>query len=334
MCKLVFGRLWALLVVSLSALGPVAHAGPEGLRAPDIRAWADKEVGGAVSSGHASAALVSVVANGRLVFAQSYGVFDPATGSPVDTLHDQVIIASITKTFTSTAIVQLVEAGKIRSLDDPANLYLKRFKLPNFHGKPVTLRELATHSSGLDSPGWGTSIQDQTAIPAAGDYILRKLPKLVRTPGRYAVYANFGPPILGAVIEDVTGERFDAYVERHLLKPLGMNDSLINYDPTGGPRLIHAGLVGASKPARALRMINVPYAAPAGSLQTTAPDMAHYMLAQLGHAPEVISPGMISVLQSPQHINYPGLPPIGFSFFLFDWNGAPLVTHGGNIQGL
>jgi CubicO group peptidase (beta-lactamase class C family) len=249
----------------------------------------------------------------------------------VDT--DQVIVASITKTVTATALAQLVLTRKIQSLDDPVNRYLRRFQLPAFNGREVTLRDLATHAGGLDSPGWGTGVHDQAAIPASGPYLAAKIPHLVREPGRLAVYANFGPPIIGAVIEDVSGERFDRYVAHHILAPLGMGHSVINYAVDGGPRLIHAGLVGSKTPALALRMTNVPYAAPAGSLQATAPDMARYMLGHLGHIPDVIGPDLIALMQSPQHQNYPGLGRIGLSFFLSTWNGSPVVAHSGNIEG-
>jgi hypothetical protein len=159
------------------------------------------------------------------------------------------------------------------------------------------------------------------------------MPVLVRPPGLKSVYANYGAVLLGAALEDVTGQRFDRLMDRLLLKPLGMYDTVLGYDVTGGPRLVYAGVRQNGHVDYAVRTINAPMVAPAGSIQATAEDMARFMNALLGHAPGVVTPAMIALERLPRAVNYPGLSPIGLGMFIDKWNTTPVLGHGGLIAG-
>lgn len=321
------------LFLSLSAAF-AAYAAPSPVWTPERAAdFGEREVAAKIRSGNATAAAFAVVSNGQVILVKSYGEFDPVKKVPFDVNRHQVLLASITKTFTATGLARLVEDGRIRSLDDPANTYLKRFKLPSYNGREVTLRQLVTHSSGIDSPAFGFAIHDQAKIPGDGAYILKKLPKLVREPGTLAVYANYGPPILGAVIEDVTGENFQDAMATLVLKPLGMTHSQVVYRNDRSSNLAHAGMLGVKSPAYAERVINTPFLAPSGSMSTTAPDITQYMLAQLGHRPDVIPPAMVQRMHTSLHQNNPGLNGMGMAFYLSNWAGQRMIYHGGNIEG-
>jgi CubicO group peptidase (beta-lactamase class C family) len=333
----------ALLLIFLCAVlwGPAAaraqvkataEKAPVEITREMVERWADREVAEIVRTNGASAAGAAVVAKGSVLLSKSYGWFDPVKKIPIDPL-DQFDVGSVTKTFVSLVIARLQAEGKIRSLDDPVNKYLTRVQLPRYDGREATIRQLATHSAGLESPGFGLSAGDQTTVPAPSEYMRRKMIKIVRTPGFKSVYANWGPPLLGAMAEDITGERFDRLIERILLRPLGMTATALSYDPTGGPHLVYAGVTAGGPFRYAPRTPNTPLAAPAGSIQTTPDDMARYMNALLGHAPEVLSPEILAVQRSPMMINYPGLSSLGLGVFLDSWNGTTIIQHSGLIAG-
>jgi CubicO group peptidase (beta-lactamase class C family) len=332
----------ALLVVvgpaaAQVAASPPAGASPAAQSEPgptqrQAELWADQEIAGVVRSGGATAAGAVVVSGGQVLLARSYGWFDPVKQIPISP-HDQFMIGSISKTFTSLVIAKLQEDGRIHSLDDSANLYLRRYRLPLAFGREVTIAQLATHTAGLDSPSFGLSTGDQTDIPAAGDYLRRKIVSIVRPPGFKAVYANFGPPVLGAVAEDITGERFDRLMAEQVFEPVGMRETVLGYDRSGGPHLVYAGINGSDGVRYAERLFNDPMTAPAGSVQTTPADMALFMNALLGHAPAVLSHALLEEQRKPRAVNYPGLSPIGLGVFLDPWNETTLVGHGGLVAG-
>lgn len=321
-------------VASSAALAPASGATLQGdaLSGPQAERWAQQQVESRVRSGDVTAAAVAVVSGGKVLCVRSYGWFDPVQRIPIRP-DDQFMVGSITKSFVGLVIARLQEQGRIRSLDDAANLYLKRVRLPRNFGRDVSIRELAAHTAGLESPAFGLSTGRQPGVPASGDYLRQQLPQFVRPPGFKSVYANFGPPILGALAEDVTGERFDRVMATQILDPLGLHATALSYDPSGGPRLVYAGITGQGKIHYAPRTINDPMIAPAGSIQTTPGDMARYLNALLGHAPEVLSPKVLAVERTPIAVNYPGLSPVALGVFLDRWNDTTLVGHGGLIAG-
>lgn len=145
------------------------------------------------------------------------------------------VIASISKTFVSTAIMQLVERKKL-NLDDDINKYLTfPIRNPNYPNTPITVRMLLCHRSSLNDSqyGWNLNqINPQTGKrwkECYNDY----------APGNGYKYCNLGYSLLGAIIENVTGERFYDYVEKNITEPLGINASynLVKMDST---RLVKA----------------------------------------------------------------------------------------------
>lgn len=301
--------------------------------ASDLAAWADGTFGGAIDRRAAVAATVTVVRDGKVVLTRTYGMADARAKRPIDPRRDRFLIASVTKTFTATAVAQLLADHRIDSIDDPANKYLKRLQLPRRFGREITIRELLTHSAGFEERGWGIGKSDSVKPPVPGGYIAARLPEIVRAPGTRIVYANIDPPLLGALIEDITGQTLRDYMRHNLLDPLGMRDTELVYDPAA-PRLIKSyGVRADGTFAPAPHDINVPFYAPTGSIQTTAQDMAKYIAAQLGGRPDILSPQMLRSLHSPLMRNAPGLDALGMFFFIGDWNGERTLEHAGVFSG-
>src|SRR6185437_5435209 len=110
---------------------------------------------------HVSGAVVAVVKDGKVLYAQGYGHSDIAKGTPVNPATSLFRIGSTSKLFTWTAVMQLVEQGKL-DLDADVNTYLKDFKIPNTYAKPVTLRNLLTHNAGFEDGALGYLILDDS----------------------------------------------------------------------------------------------------------------------------------------------------------------------------
>jgi CubicO group peptidase (beta-lactamase class C family) len=168
-----------------------------------------------------------VVIDGALVHVGVAGLRDVAAGAPVQ--PDSVFrIASMTKSFTAMAILQLRDAGKL-SLDDPADKYvpeLRRLRYPTIDAPRITIRDLLTHATGFpeDNP-WGDqqlSISDEQF-----DALLRGGIAFANVPGVAYEYSNYGFMILGRIVSRVSGLPYRDYVQRRILAPLGMRSSTL-----------------------------------------------------------------------------------------------------------
>lgn len=168
---------------------------------------------------------VGLVHNGELVWGKGYGYADLESRAPV-TLDTRFRIASITKSFTATAILQLRDAGKLR-LDDPVSQYVDWFDLRYEDAPAITIRHLLTHTSGLPR---------DASTPHWTDNIFQSWDEVIQTtrerrptmpPEQEFSYSNLGYSLLGAVIEAISGETWEGYIQRHILAPLDMNNTVV-----------------------------------------------------------------------------------------------------------
>src|SRR5947209_5939898 len=165
-------------------------------------------------------AVVCVIRNGQIVFAKGYGYQDLAKKTPVtpDTLFRP---GSISKLFTWTSIMQLVEQGKL-SLDTDVNQYLD-YRIPDKFGKPITIRNLMTHTPGFEEEVKDLIQPDPKRMTTLGQYMKTHIPNRIFPPGTIPAYSNYGAGMAGFIVERVSGEPYEQYVERHIFQPLGMN---------------------------------------------------------------------------------------------------------------
>lgn len=171
---------------------------------------------------HAPGLVYGVVRDGRLVHVQGFGVQDISSRTPVSA--DTVFrIASLTKSFTALAVLKLRDQGRL-DLDAPATGLVPELKSVSLAGNaagPIRLRQLLTHTAGwvTDDP-WGDRQLDLPE-PAFSDLLAQGIP-LARTPGEAFEYSNTGYAVLGRVISNVSGQRYQDYISQVLLRPLGM----------------------------------------------------------------------------------------------------------------
>ncbi|HEX8362728.1 MAG TPA: serine hydrolase domain-containing protein, partial [Longimicrobium sp.] len=180
-----------------------------------------------------------IVVDGRVVHVGTAGVREVQSRAPVDTAT-VFRIASMTKSFTAAAILQLRDAGKL-SLDDPAERYvpeLGRLRYPTSDAPRITIRHLLTHSEGFpeDNP-WGD--QQLAATDEEMSRMMRAGIPFSTAPGTAYEYSNYGFAILGRVIANVSGMPYPRYIQERVLRPLGMNVTTLEAAEVPAHRLAH-----------------------------------------------------------------------------------------------
>ena len=279
-------------------------------------------------------ATVSVVRDGEVLFAKGYGEADVEAGEPVVADETLFRIASTSKLFTSTAVMQLVEEGKL-DLDEDVNAYLDDVEIPNtYPGRPVTLRHLLTHTAGFEESFTGSGASDAADVEPLGEY-LSKVPARVRPPGEVTAYSNYGMSLAGHVVEEASGMSFARYVEGNVTGPLGMDSTTAAQPPAPALRKELAtgyGIEGGEPAAGPFEYIDE---APAGSVSTTATDMARFMIAHLqdgryGDA-RILDEATAREMHTRQFSNDPRLDGIALGFYEQTMNGERVIEHGGNL---
>ena len=161
----------------------------------------------ALRAGGIPGAVVTVVKDGKLLTARGFGYADLAKKTPVDPDRTLFRPGSVSKLFTWTAVMQLVEQGKL-DLDTDINKYLD-FKIPPYHGQPVTLRQIMTHTAGFEEATRDTVTHDPKAFIALETYIKRWTPERIYAPGTTPAYSNWATTLAGYIVQRVSGQDFD-----------------------------------------------------------------------------------------------------------------------------
>ena len=275
-------------------------------------------------------AVVSVVKDGQVLFQKGYGYADFESKKPV--LPNQTLFrpGSISKLFTATAVMQLVEQGKL-DLDRDVNDYLD-FAIPKTYVEPITLRRLLTHTAGFEETLKNLFVAHESDMKPLRTYLVNQMPARIFPPGKVPSYSNYGFTLAGYIVERVSGEKFERYIDNHILKPLGMNSS--TFDQPLPPQLsaqMSKGYLNATKKARDFEFVE---AAPAGALSTTAADMTRFMLAFLQDGSvdgvSILKPETVRQMQTRQLELNPMICGLGLTFMEYWLNPVRVIGHGGD----
>ena len=204
---------------------PVAAAAApaaQPLTAADADSWLDGYLPYALKTNDIAGAVVVIVKDGEVLTERGYGYADVAAKKPIDPKLTLFRPGSVSKLFTWTAVMQLVEQGKI-DLDADVNQYLD-FRIPPREGKPVTMRNLMQHTAGFEEQAKGV-ISDNPQAPGFEVLLKAWVPQRVFAPGTTPAYSNYGASLAGFIVQRVSGEPFDTYVEKHIFEPLDMKYS-------------------------------------------------------------------------------------------------------------
>jgi CubicO group peptidase (beta-lactamase class C family) len=300
------------------------------LTADDLSVFFDGMVPFALQRDDVAGGVISVVKDGKLLFARGYGYADLKQRTPVSPDSTMFRPGSTSKLFTWTAVMQQVEQGKL-DLDRDINTYLD-FKIPPRDGKPITLRNLMTHTPGFEDTARGLL----PATPEEVDlekYLKSHVPARIFAPGEIVAYSNYGCGLAGYIVQRVSGERFEDYIQHHIFEPLGMHHSSFAQPlPAALAPLMAKGYKSASdgKP-QSFELVDP---APAGALSSTATDMANFMIAQLQGGrfgdTRILQQQTADLMHSQQYTAAPGLPGFDLGFYQEDSNGQRIIGHGGD----
>jgi CubicO group peptidase (beta-lactamase class C family) len=314
----------AVLPASAPPATSAAATGAADLTKQDVDAWLDGFMPYALKAGDIPGAVVVVVKDGQPLTMRGFGYSDLKAHKPVDPNLTLFRPGSVSKLFTWTAVMQLVQAGKL-NLDADINTYLD-FKIPPKDGKPITLRNLMTHTPGFaETAKYLIEFGEKHPQPL-GKILSRWVPERIYAPGTMPAYSNYGASVAGYIVERVSGEPFDSYVQRHIFATAGMTHSTFDQPLPAGlkPYMSKAYKPGTSEP----QPYEVIGMAPAGALASTGADMGRFMIAHLNHT--LINPQTAQLMYANANKPYPDLPAMALGFYHEDRNGLNIVGHGGD----
>ncbi|MBY0509248.1 MAG: beta-lactamase family protein [Rhodospirillaceae bacterium] len=293
----------------------------------DVDVWLDGFMPYALRQNDIAGAAVVIVKDGQVLTERGFGYADVATREAVDPALTIFRPGSISKLFTWTAVMQLVEQGKI-DLDADVNGYID-FEIPPFQGHPITMRNLMTHTPGFGDVFKG-GIRSTGDIPPLGVVVKRMLPDRIYAPGSTPAYSNYGTALAGYVVERISGVSFDSYVERNIFQPLGMAHATFTQPlpPNLAPHM-SKGYSTASKDAKPFELVSVP---PAGGASISGGDMAKFMIALLNDGTGLMQPQTARQMLEPANVVLPELNRMALGFYEQRVNGLSAIGHGGDLN--
>ncbi|MFN0178971.1 MAG: serine hydrolase domain-containing protein [Gemmatimonadales bacterium] len=318
---------------------PITPAGsvrPRGLgdRA-ELEAYLDGLLTGLMKDKKVAGVTVSVVKDGALFFAKGYGYADFDKRTPVDPERTLFRIGSVSKLFTWTAVMQLVEQGKL-DLNKDVNEYLD-FEIPATYPEPITLNHILSHTPGFEEDSRDLFTTDSLRITPMGQWLPRHLPKRVRAPGTFSSYSNWATALAGYIVERISGESYDDYLDKHVLGPLGMTQTTSRQPlPARLVPDMSQGFAWAEGRFQPKDWEIVTGAAPAGSMSASATDMAKFMLAHLNHGAlgeaRILSEATARQMHTRIQGHDPRIPGFAHGFYEKSRNGLRIIGHGGDTQ--
>ena len=325
-------RLLTLAMILLSCVRAEAAYASEAhaLTHDDLEAWLDGFMPFALQSGDLAGAAVVVVKDGQVLLKKGYGYSDVTSQRSMD--PDTILVrpGSVSKLFTWIAVMQLVEQGKL-DLHRDIHDYLD-FRIQSPFAKPITLQDLLTHRAGFEEALKSILMDDPKLIISTEEYLKTHQPPIIFAPGEVPAYSNYGAALAGYIVERVSGEPFDTYIERHILAPLDMTRSTFQQPlPEALAADMSKGYVTASQPPRPFELL---ITGPAGALSATPVDMAKFMTALLqagryGEA-QILKPETVQLMYTPSVQRFADFATIAHGFFEERRNGRRILGHGGD----
>ncbi|WP_416307428.1 serine hydrolase domain-containing protein [Neptunicella sp. SCSIO 80796] len=341
MKRFAFFRTISQVLCALAGLSVYAVAQPQDSGTtepmPGLESFIDGLVNAQLKNSHIAGGTIAIVKDGQVLMAKGYGYADVKNKVPVSGETTMFRPGSTSKLFTYTAVMQLVEQGKI-DLNADANTYLTQFQIPATFEKPVKVVDLLTHTAGFEEKFINMIVFDEKELVPTADFIANTLPERVRPVGQNSSYSNHAVAIAGLIVANVSGMSFDEYVEKNIFQPLGMNsttfreplpanliDNMSNgytYDPD-------------SETYHQEKFEMVHMLAPAGSSSSTAADMAKFMLAHLNNGSyngvSILQADTAKKMHSSLYSKNFGGHAMAYGFYQTSYKGLDMIGHGGDL---
>ena len=309
---------------------PPAFAHP--LETSDLEAFFDGIIPLQLERSDVAGATVLVMKDGQVLLEKGYGYSDVTKKKAVDPETTIFRLASISKLFTWIAVMQLAEQGKL-NIDADVNQYLD-FQIAPAFGKPITLRNLMTHTGGFEEVLRDLIVVSPARTPNLREFLVENQPRRMYPPGEISAYSNYGVGLAGYIVQRVSGQPYEVFVDEHILQPLGMKNSSF-HQPLPEPLtpLVSNGYDDSTeKPPVGFEIIDP---APAGALSTTAPDMGRLARALLNggelDGQRILKPETLSEMWTRQFAASDKLPAMDMGFYQQWYNGLHFVGHDGDL---
>ncbi len=325
------------LVAAILLLAATAHvqAAADTAWLDDSRAvegFVDGVVASQIAADRVVGATVTIVRDGGVVLSKGYGEANRDSGKKVapDTLFR---VGSVSKVFIWVAVMQQVAAGRL-DLNTDVNTYLKELQIPETFPEPITLTHLMTHTAGFeDRPVIGLFARGPQTVGDFHENLQTMMPRRVWMPGRHAAYSNYGAALAAHLVEVVSGESWDDYVDAHILKPLLMIDTTTR-QPV--PKILEDHVSNGYWWEND-RYIDAPFEfvtlPPAGSVSSSGADMGRFMAELLAHGDTpVMAATTRALLFQPGYQHDPRLNRMRLGLYEQTSHGQTLIGHNGDTM--
>lgn len=314
---------------------PNPEASDAALTEQDVNTWLDGVLPAYLDQAQIAGAAVSVVSDGELLTARGYGYSDVEAQEPVDPEETLFRVASVSKTFTSTAVMQLVEDGQL-DLDTDVDEYLD-FEVDKSYDEDLTLRHLLSHTGGFEERIANAMLAGDEEVDLRA-VVSEDPPEQSYEPGTTPAYSNYGIALAGYIVENTSGIPFDEYLEENVLAPAGMDSSTFEQPLPEElePRLSEGYTIDEEPPIERFETVSE---SPAGGLTAPVTDMAKFMRVhmEVSDGAGVLEPGTVAQMHEPAlgEESLGGLAAgaqLGLGFFQEERNGNRIVSHGGDTD--
>ncbi len=310
--------------------GPSMPQGVHELTAADLDAFFDGLIPLQIARDDIAGAVVIVVKDGTVLYARGYGYADADRKKPVSVDDTLFRPGSVSKLFTWTAVMQLAEQGKL-DLDRDVNDYLD-FKIPPAFGKPITLRNLMTHTPGFEEAIKDLISDNPSHMMPLQTYLSTHMPARIFPPGTVPAYSNYGAGLAGYIVQRVSGKPFEQYIEENIFAPLRMTHSTFAQPlPDSLKPMMSSGFKLESDGAKPFEFVQP---APAGALSASAGDIARFMIMHLQNGrfedKQILKPETAELMHSRQFGLDPQLNGMALGFYEETQNGHRIIGHGGD----
>ena len=320
----------ALAILLAASPAPARSQAPQSVDRARLAIFVDSFIDAGMTRERIPGAGFVFVQNGRVLLSRGYGLANVATGRKV--VPDSTIwrVGSISKVFTATAVMQLVDRGRVE-LDAPIDRYVKRVAIPRTYPDPVTVRQLLNHTAGFDEIRPGTQGPTRDAVLPLEKFLENRLVR-VRPPGRTIAYSTYGITLAGDLIEEVSGLDFETFLQRNIWQPLGMSRSAIDVPANLQADVAVGYELRADTPiAQAWEWYHTT---PASSVNATITDMARFLIANLEPTgARMLNPNALREMHRQQVTMHPAIPGYALGFYEDFVGGVRVLEHGGNMAG-
>nr|WP_255298913.1 beta-lactamase family protein [Bacillus cereus] len=336
--RLVAVSICFLLVFLGSNYSKAETVAPITLNPKDVEAFTNKVIPEKMKKENAAGVALVVVKDNQILFQKGFGFSDKEKNTPIDPKKTVFRLASISKVFTASAVMQLVEQGKIDLNKDIVN-YMGGLKYQNNMGEPVTMEHLLTHTTGFDyvDPRPEDIHYQENDYTMLKDYVEDNMPTVVRKPGDTYTYDNFASMLQGYIVQNLTNTPFYKYMAKNIFYPLEMhNSSFVMTNFIKEKLATGYDANGDAIPFYQTRPTDMPQ----GSMFSTGSDVANFMIAQLNDGKfknnHILQKETVEDMQKTKFALHPKYPNMTYGFEFFSpqsHNGQYVFGKGGNIPG-